>query len=172
MQSTLIDDKPRHMFALFDTDRNGVITAEDFQQHAERIVGQFPDADPQKIQEVRRQYAELWKELAEAADADRNGQVDEAEFAVLLQGSNQKEAARTVGRRMAEFTLADTNGDGYLDRQEIIPLLKGYGVQGSRVDTVMEILDKDGDGRISSEEYAVMLRDVYMGTDPSSPGVA
>ncbi|MFF7251139.1 EF-hand domain-containing protein [Embleya sp. NPDC008237] len=169
--SAFIQEKPRHMFALFDVDGNGVVTADDFRERADRIVEQFPDADPQKVQAVRRQYADLWQELAEAADADGDGKVTESEFTAVLESASPQAAAATIGRHMAEFTLADTNGDGHLDRREIVPLLKGYGVQASRVDTVMSVLDKDGDGRISGDEYAAMLRDVYVGTEPSAPGV-
>lgn len=170
--ANFIQDKPALMFRLFDTDKDGAITMADFHQRADQIIRQFPGADPGKTNLVRGQYEHLWNELAEAADTDGDGRISQKEFEAVMVGASPQQAASVLGNRLGEFILADQNGDGYLDRQEITQLLKGYGVEPHQVDNVMQILDRDGDGRISHDEYRSMLAEAYVAEDPQAPGVA
>ncbi|NUP32422.1 MAG: hypothetical protein HOU01_11965 [Streptomycetaceae bacterium] len=170
--ANFIQDKPALMFRLFDTDKDGAITVADFHQRADQIIRQFPGADAEKTNLVRDQYDRLWNELSDAADTDGDGRITEKEFAAVMVSATPQQASAMLGDRLGEFVLADQNGDGYLDRQEITQLLKGYGVEPRQVDTVMQILDRDGDGRISMPEYRSMLAEAYVAEDPSAPGVA
>lgn len=170
--ANFIQDKPALMFRLFDTDKDGAITVADFHQRADQIIRQFPGADPGKTTMVRDQYDHLWHELAGAADTDGDGRISQKEFEAVMTGASPQQAAGVLGDRLGEFVLADQNDDGYLDREEITQLLKGYGVAPHQVDSVMKILDKDGDGRISHQEYRSMLAEAYVAEDPHAPGVA
>ncbi|MGW0769985.1 EF-hand domain-containing protein [Streptomyces sp. NPDC002676] len=172
MTDSFTHGKSENMFGLFDTDHNGLITQEDFRQRADAIIQQFPQADPQKAQAVRRQYDGWWQELADAADSDHDGRITRDEFAAVLDGATVKDVVGTIGREVAEFALADSDDDGYINQQEIVPLLKAYGLKPNQAGTVMEILDKDHDGRISSQEYASMQRECYVSGDHKAPGVA
>ncbi|MEE1751931.1 EF-hand domain-containing protein [Streptomyces sp. SP18CS02] len=165
-----LQDRSQSMFDLYDTDGNGRITLEDFQQRAARIVDQFPQAAPHKAQAVRQQYAELWQELAEAADSDGDGQVTREEFVAVLDAATTENVAASVGHDMAEFNLADADDDGYIGQQEIVSLLKAYGVSAQGAEAVLAIVDTDGDGRISGQEFAALQRECYVATDPNAPG--
>jgi len=55
----------------------------------------------------------------------------------------------------AAFKKADKNGDGYLSADEYYRILKDHGVDCSydEIMTIMQIADKDHDGKISKEEF-------------------
>ena len=165
--SGVIKDKSRNIFDLYDTDGDGVITWEDFSQRANRIVSQFGQAAPKKAQAVKEQYAHLWEELAAEADTDQDGQVTKEEFAAVLAAADPDAAAAATGD-LAEFSLADTDDDGYLNLQETTRLLQGYGISASQADQLAAAVDKDGDGRISHQDYQSTLHEFYTTTDPDS----
>lgn len=63
----------------------------------------------------------------------------------------------------AAFKKADKNGDGFLSADEYYRILKDHGVDCSydEIRNIMQIADKDHDGKISKEEFC--------GEDPSKP---
>jgi Ca2+-binding EF-hand superfamily protein len=85
--------------------------------------------------------------IFERLDADRDGAVTLAELEAM---------------RAARFAERDANGDGRLDRDE---LLAGAAQRAKRgVDRMMGRLDADGDGAITADEFADAGRP---GADPA-----
>ncbi|GBG30271.1 Protein kinase, putative [Hondaea fermentalgiana] len=58
------------------------------------------------------------------------------------------------------FSSFDNDGDGYLSRSELKRALQVIGIKLSRreVDAMLRMLDKDNDGKISREEFEIVLR--------------
>jgi Ca2+-binding EF-hand superfamily protein len=170
MAASVIEAKSRSVFELFDTDQDGLITQDDFIKRANQVIGQFPDGP--SVKSVLDQYTRAWRELAAAADTDQDGQVTRQEFAQVLATADPQGVARAIGGSMAEFSLADGDGDGYVDGTEFARLLRGYDVSPSEASTIFGQLDTDGDGRISRQEYWDAMEEFFAGDDPGSPIVA
>jgi Ca2+-binding EF-hand superfamily protein len=64
------------------------------------------------------------------------------------------------------FKLIDANGDGFLQKEEVLQALKNMNKQGvslipatmEAVDKMMAEVDQDGDGQIDVEEFAEMMK--------------
>lgn len=163
MAASSLQAKTEAWFTMLDVDGDGVITAEDYDQLADRVVSRFEGADTSKIQEVKREYRNVWEGLARAADADRDGQVTRDEFAAVAMNLSPEGWDNGVRLAAAEFSLADVNGDGYLDRDELSRLIQAYGAAANDADKITRALDKDGDGRVSQQEYEAAVRQYYAG---------
>lgn len=133
-------DKLYHHFLRLDADGNGVIDRDEFLLHP--AISSNP----------------LAPRIMTMFDVDRSGTIDFAEFVHGL--------ARFSGRGGAErrmrfaFDIYDEDGDGFISNGELFRTLRGMlGTQMKEVqlqqvvDRTIRDLDKDGDGKISFDEW-------------------
>lgn len=137
------------MFEKLDSDKTGTITFEKLKMGLIEIGSQLTE------HEVRM--------LMEAADVEGNGTLDYGEFVaatVHLQRLDDDEHLRRA------FDVFDVDGSGYIETEELREAVgEAMTELSSEPDVVQAILsevDLDKDGRISYEEFAVMMR---RGTD-------
>jgi len=110
---------------MYDIDNNGLLDKNDFECLAVRVTliearGEFP---AEKFAENKKVMANLWNELAELADFDKDGEVTVEEFKQAVQKHCQ-------GKQYADFPNAfktfidnqfktiDVNGDGIVGVDE------------------------------------------------------
>jgi calmodulin len=64
-----------------------------------------------------------------------------------------------TSRYEATFNIVDADGDGLIDAGEMQGVMRALGeeITAERADEVVTAVDKDGDGRISLEEFAVFM---------------
>ncbi|HZF91866.1 EF-hand domain-containing protein [Streptomyces sp.] len=169
MVATAILHKSHRVFDAIDEDGNGVITADDFERIAERLVRSFDEASPAAA-EVRNTYTKCWQRLAELADSDGDGQVTKQEFETAFADAQQNRFMQVIDEALdAEFNLADADGDGVLSRDEVSRMLRAYGVPQSDMNQAVAGLDQDGDGQVSRTEYRTAMREYYLSDDPAAP---
>jgi hypothetical protein len=79
-------------------------------------------------------------EMLANADTNGDGRITRAEF---------------TAARAKLFAKLDRNGDGYLDKQDVPQglLARRNGESGDRLQQAIVMLDKNGDGRISHDEF-------------------
>lgn len=53
----------------------------------------------------------------------------------------------------ALFISYDTNHDGFLSREELLPLFQKSGMDLPRVDLICQMVDEDKDGQLTSKEF-------------------
>jgi len=99
------------------------------------------------------------------SDADRSGdsarKVTDNKKPSVSGGNTKEEIADDVNYRTQAFENLDSNHDGFIDRNEVRAALqkrKGQNVKVTEeeVDSMMKPFDRDGDGRISQEEFFVI----------------
>ena len=66
MVATVIRNKSHRVFEEIDENGNGVITSDDFERIAERLIQSFGAQTSPAADTVRRTYTNCWQRLAEA----------------------------------------------------------------------------------------------------------
>nr|XP_019584820.1 PREDICTED: calcineurin subunit B type 2 [Rhinolophus sinicus] len=111
------------------------------------------------------QHNPLVQRVIQVFDRDGNGEVDFEEFVVgtsqFSVKGNQEEKLRFA------FNIYDMDKDGYISNGELFQVLKmmvGDNLHDWQlqqlVDKTIIILDTDGDGRISFEEFSAVVEDL------------
>ncbi|HEX5461560.1 MAG TPA: EF-hand domain-containing protein [Steroidobacteraceae bacterium] len=77
-------------------------------------------------------------EAFQAADANHDGTVTRAEL---------------IASRAGRFSKLDRNGDGYIDSDDLPKRLRRRQKASDRIAALIAQFDKDGDGRISRDEF-------------------
>lgn len=105
----------------------------------------FEEVDADKDGKITEaEIAAHFKAKFDAADADKDGSLSAEEMAAQMQA---KMAERMTNRAKHMIVDRDGNDDGKLSYEEMQPKNKGM---------MLQRLDKDGDGAISTEEFAQM----------------
>jgi len=132
----------RSAFEMFDTDGSGDISAEELQS----VLSQL--GKPVSLEEAKKSI--------ELIDANGDGQIDFGEFIVMMEAGTQEDELR------AAFEIFDLDGNGYIDRDElknVLAKLSGKTPTDAEVDAMMGEADADGDGKITFEEFKIMMKD-------------
>jgi Ca2+-binding EF-hand superfamily protein len=170
MVATVIRNKSHRVFEEIDENGNGVITSDDFERIAERLIQSFGAQTSPAADKVRRTYTKCWQRLAELADSDGDGQVTKEEFETVFASAQHNKFMQVLDEALdAEFDLADSDGNGVIDREELRRMLTAYGVPQADLNQAMAALDQDGDGQVSRNEYRAAMREFYLSDDPSTP---
>lgn len=94
-------------------------------------------------------------------DNDKTGRIDVREFMIAL--SNFSGAEKDEKLKFA-FMVFDEDGNGVITRQELLKILKANHMASNesevarKADTIMSQGDKDGDGVISFDEFAIVSK--------------
>ncbi|XP_070286201.1 calcineurin subunit B type 2 [Myotis yumanensis] len=107
----------------------------------------------------------LAQRVFEVFDADGDGKVDFEEFIV---GTSQFSVRGDEEQKLRfAFSIYDMDRDGYISNGELFQVLKmmvGSNLQDSELQQVVDktiiILDRDGDGRLSFEEFKAAVGDL------------
>ena len=71
---------------------------------------------------------------------------------------------------MAAFALADADGDGRCDVDEMMAAQRRSGMSEEEVRRSFDLLDSDGDGYVTRDDFAQALDEYYFSDDPDAPG--
>ncbi|MBH1937429.1 EF-hand domain-containing protein [Streptomyces sp. AV19] len=141
------------VFAVLDTDGDGVISRHDYFTRIDRlaVATRRGEEDPMVVR-ARAAGERAWAVM----DADGDGRMTEDEYLAWV----GVEAFDTICSPAlgALFDLADTDGDGTVDRSEFVVLRTALGNPAGNAEAAFDALDTDGDGRVGRHDYLMSIR--------------
>jgi Ca2+-binding EF-hand superfamily protein len=162
------------MFAVNDTNGDGVVTQEDYEAAA-RSLGRFRNLEPgtSDYEDVHATMMAHWNDLRERVDADGDNRVTLEEWLaywdkVLMTEGEYERVGKPVS--VTVFNTLDRDGDSQISPAEYTHWLSQWGVDEKVALDCFARLDFNGDGRITVDEWAEVVRDFFQSSDPSSLG--
>ncbi|MFE2247040.1 EF-hand domain-containing protein [Streptomyces lavendulae] len=159
-------------FDLLDANTNGVLEEKDFTTLAERIVQATGVASSAKEEALLREWRRCWTILREHADTDSDGVISRDEFRRAMAGAYGDRAGlreRLTPGLAAEFAAMDGDDDGIATVEQFEAFLVAFGLEPAQARAARALLDTDGDGRITREEYLNGWTDFLLGVDSGTP---
>ncbi|KAH8294643.1 hypothetical protein KR018_000713 [Drosophila ironensis] len=92
-------------------------------------------------------------DIFNASDVDGNGEIDFKEFCYVMALFDHEEHSR----HREVFKMFDSDADGYITENDLLKLLEHTDLKNDRL-TVRKLLDHNGNGRISYEQFLSMLK--------------
>lgn len=133
----------RDLFVKIDKDGNGSITIDEMRKGLKEHLG-------------RARNEEELISIMENADVDGDGEIDYNEFIAATININQTDMNERIWKVFQKF---DIDGSGYITADEVIHGLKKLGLDLEGVDGIMEVVDKNSDGKIDYTEFRQMMYD-------------
>lgn len=147
-------------FSLLDPTGDGVVTRDDYEAFALRLVQAFgqPPGSPPALA-VREGYRRLWRALADRAETDRDGRITEAEFLAWIGavGGDDGFDDEIAPLARAVVALADGDGDGVLAEGELRGLLAACGLSAAQSQRVFAELDLDASATVDAAELVAAI---------------
>jgi hypothetical protein len=124
---------------------------------------------------LRVAYTGLWQTLCDATGHDPERPMCREAFDRAMGVLARDESA--YERNLAPMTTAlldaaDTDGDGVLQHEEAVCLVRAFGIPQGEAAELATALDEDGDGLITREDLVTAYRDYLMSDDIERPGNA
>lgn len=159
--------KAHNLYLAMDVDENGFIEQADVNALGLRLLASQRRA-PGSVVHARLQEAlsAYWREIVRLVDSDQDGRISREEFlqfCLALPRDLSGPAGDSV-RAMADalFTVCDRNETGSLAEDDFVRLGRAYGLSDLVAITGFKLIDRNGNGRISKEEWQRFMRDVFL----------
>lgn len=149
-----------------DGNGDGFLEEQDFQALAARWTRLRGPGDEQRLTAIMLGW---WTTLLAASDLDRDNKVTLDE--VLLVVDLLPDMPETVtGTADAMFEAIDQNQDGLISAVEYRQLIEAWNGRPTDTDATFPLLDSDGDGKLSREEFTALWLEFWAGDDAAAPG--
>eukprot|EP00397_Hematodinium_sp_SG-2012_P038652 GEMP01042079.1.p1 GENE.GEMP01042079.1~~GEMP01042079.1.p1 ORF type:complete len:150 (+),score=48.42 GEMP01042079.1:82-531(+) len=133
----------KEAFSLFDKDGDGAITTKEL-AIVMRSIGQHPtDAELQ--------------DMLNEVDADGSGTISFPEFLALM--ARKMKDVDEAEDLVEAFKVFDLDGDGFISASELRKVMNNLGekLTEQEIDEMIREVDNDGDGKVSWNEFLMMI---------------
>ncbi|MFD9737390.1 EF-hand domain-containing protein [Umezawaea sp. NPDC059074] len=158
------------VFGAMDTDGDGYLTESDFTELTMRWT-ELRRAAPGTRDHARLSAIMMgwWHTLLAVSDQDRDGKVTPEEVLIVVDRLPAMLDVVTDTAR-AMFEAIDENADNEITAGEYRQLIEAWTGRKADTDDVFARLDRDGDGRLTQEEFTLLWAEFWAGDDPEAPG--
>lgn len=148
------------IFDRLDTNGDGVLAADDYRASAEHVLQSYGmgPSSPKGRALIEANLA-LWQQQAELVDRDHDGRITREEYREWVSSLPASDSGSPSGSPEvmavlhAQFNVADRDGDGLMDRREFVVWRGLKDVPVQMAETSFELIDSDGDGAISWNDF-------------------
>jgi len=167
------NEKMKHLFYLYDADKDGTITPRDFEILADKLSSLIGQGDTTR----REEYAAARKLLCEEimrADANKDGKVTLEEWidfhkriaTELRKPDTDPELLKQLNQRVnTAFNMLDLNHDGYIVQDEWVKTCGFFGVDQSTAEKSFAQIAKDG--KIKEDKAKSLFFEYIKTEDPT-----
>ncbi|XP_013407491.1 sarcoplasmic calcium-binding protein [Lingula anatina] len=160
--------KIRTLFKSMDTDGDGYVTKKDFELSAHRLTS-YLNLNEKKAKEVLKMRLLAWEVVSKGKHDDCS--ISEDEYVSSIYDACSAYSELFIKIIISECDFADANDDGFITRDEHKAFFYGRGVPVKHSADVFKVLDTDGDGILSREEFIQGAVDFVFSEDENSPYV-
>lgn len=159
--------KAHNLYLAFDIDDNGFIEQADVSGLGLRLIASQRRAPGSDVHtRLQDRLGAYWQEMVRLVDKDQDGRISREEFlqfCLALPRDLTGPAGDSV-RAMAEalFSVCDRHEVGTLAEDDFVRLGRAYGLSDRAALTGFKLIDRNGNGRISKEEWLRFMRDVFL----------
>ena len=157
------------VFDAMDADGDGFLEQADFEALTDRWTG-IREWAPGSVGHARLTAIMMgwWDVLLAASDLDRDDRVTLDEVLLVV------DQLRTMPENVAStattmFDAIDENADGRISAAEYRQLIEAWNGCETDTDEIFPLLDLDGDGQLSRQEFTELWTEFWAGDDPDSP---
>ncbi|MFD3675644.1 EF-hand domain-containing protein [Streptomyces sp. NPDC058613] len=162
-------------FRHLDANGDGVISDDDAAGLVTRMLTAFGESETSpKGSALVSSMQSYWEFLLSHADTNGDGVVDPAEFrtamvkAYVKNDKGYQQAFAPVAA--ATVHLADVDNSGAVSLEEFELVQKAFNNPVENTREGFAKLDRNGDGKLSVEEYLLAIREFYTSDDPDATG--
>jgi EF-hand domain pair/EF hand len=165
--------KLHRWFASFDTDGDGVIDLLDFTGMAQlycEAYGIAPRSDTWR--RMHESAHVVWRAIERRTGAPNPAKLTRQELVAWV-GSNEYTdfvELAALPFSMTAFSIADADGDGRCDVYELMAAQRRSGMSEEEIHRSFDLLDVDGDGYVTADDFAQAHVDFYFSDDPAARG--
>jgi len=145
-------EKMRHLFYLYDADKDGTITPKDFKIITDKLSALIGQDDVKRRDDYIAARQTLCEEIMRA-DTNKDGQVTLEEWLSFHQrlanelrkpDTNPEVLAQLAKRVNTTFSMIDLNSDGYIESDEWLKTCEFFGVDKEAAEKSFKQIANDG----------------------------
>ncbi|RJO72512.1 EF-hand domain-containing protein [Nocardia panacis] len=170
MPTALRIRKLRRVFDAYDLDRDGIIEESDILALVHIWCETYElEPDSPGWTDIDSKTRAMFRDIPGLDGAEKVraeewiAMADHPDFARFVESV-------AIPHSMAVFTAADKDGDGRISAREMLAAQIKAGMSLQEADQAFALLDADGDGYLTYDEYIQALREFYLSDDPAAHG--
>jgi Ca2+-binding EF-hand superfamily protein len=170
MASELQRRKTVQVFSAMDVDSDGFLDRGDFAALSARwTVNRGLEPDSPAAGRLTAIMMGWWETLLAASDTDRDEKVTLDEV-LLVVDQLSADTTPVVATATALFEAVDADGDRRISAAEYRELIETWNGAPTDTDEIFPLLDLDGDGHVSEEEFVQLWTEFWAGDNPNAAG--
>nr|ANR02582.1 sarcoplasmic calcium binding protein isoform 2 [Lumbricus terrestris] len=160
--------KLKTYFVATDTDKDGVLTENDYHEMARRFIEivKLDDAQGKKLHALA---AKVWNDFFKGWATDGKSLTQDQLIASFLKRRSDPKFLESLKELMTvEFHVVDINKDGSIQLDEFTIMFRFHGIDAAHAKASFEAIDSNSDGVISLDEFLTAVVDFFTGEDEKS----
>jgi len=165
--------KLEKVFASFDTDADGVIDLLDFTGMAQTYCDAYGIAPrTERWRKIHGCALVMWRAVEQRTGTLNPAKLTKQDWVSWMDSNEYADFVMraAIPFSMAAFSIADADNDGRCDVDEMMAAQRRSGMSEEEVRRSFDLLDSDGDGYVTAENFAQALDEFYFSDDPDAPG--